>query len=279
MFLVFMDESGTIYSTYEAYLKRTGSALLVIGALGIRESQLGLIDQWFQEMKRRFLGSEHALAPRAHEIKGSILYNLRRGTTPSDWIRARRRERAYTADQKRIWNALSPHSLEELERSIFDLLRRVKPVVWIIAIKQDKLYGRYETRTWHPLYWALTFMQQRATSFVSAKYGTYERALIMTDENSNLSKAWQYDDFLRTRATINDRTQWPADFDTYLVGAPVFGQSHLHQALQLADIVAHAGWRHVNRDDTLNWYARMDPFLARHWSTGGIENAGLTFIQ
>lgn len=128
MFLVFIDESGSVYASYEKCRDRKGSALLVVGSLGIRESQLGMIDHWFRE-------------------------------------------------------------------------------------------------------------------------------------------------------TINAKAKWPADFGSYLVNVPMFGQSHLHQALQLADIVSHSTWRYVNKDDSLNWFGQLHPFLAKHWSTGDIINAGLTFIE
>jgi hypothetical protein len=278
MFVIFVDESGVVYSTYDKCRKRKRSALLVVGALGIQESQLGMVDQWFTAMKGSYLGNAGRLAPQAYEIKGSILYSLRCGQTPQEWL-PHSRKRSYTADQQKIWGRLSPSRLLSLEQSVFDLLRRIQPVSWAVVVKQDRLYSQYQDRTWHPFYWALTYLQQRVVLFVQARFGTYERGLVVLDENSTLRQASQFDEFLHIRKRINDRTSWPADFGSYLVDVPLFGQSHLHQALQLADMVAHSVWRHVNKTDPLGWFDQLEPFLARHWSTGSIDHAGLTFIQ
>ena len=57
------------------------------------------------------------------------------------------------------------------------------------------------------------------------------------------------------------------------------GNAGLIQALQLADVAAHTISRKVHGSDPLNWFGNLEPFLAKHWSTGDYKNAGLTYIQ
>ncbi len=134
-------------------------------------------------------------------------------------------------------------------------------------------------RTWSPYYWCLTFLQQRVAQFVQAQYGSYERGLFLMDEHSTLSSATHFESFLETRDTINQTASWPVDFKKSLVDVPVTAKSHLFQPLQLADIVAHTVLRHVRRLDALNWFSRIEPFLAKHWRTGRYEEAGFTVIR
>lgn len=278
MYTVYLDESGVAYNSYAAFQKRKGAALLVLGAVGIRECQLPVVDDWFNTVKASFLGSRKGGSPEAYEIKGSILYSLREGKIPRQWEH-QRRGRSYTAAQKAIWNSLKASQLEALERSVFDLVRRLRPTIWLIAVKQDRIYKKHKDRTWHPFYWALTYLQQRVSHYVEAQHGAYERAIFVMDENSNLKKSADFDAFLKVRETINSTAPWPVDFTAYLMNIPVFGKSHLHQALQLADIVVHAAWKKITRHDSLDWFAKVEPMLARHWSSGDIQNAGLTFIE
>lgn len=278
MYLVFTDESGVVYSTYKKCQNRRQSALLVVGAVGIQENQLGLVNSWFADMKCSFFGNKHPRAPQALEIKGSILNSLRRGVTPNEWS-SKSRRRAYTKDQKQVWSSLPPTQLRALEESVFDLMQRIKPTIWAVVVKQDKVYQRFKSKTWHPFYWALTYLQQRVLWHVQTNLGTYERGLLVLDENSNLRQGSQFDEFLRVRETINNTASWPAPFGMYLVDVPMFGQSHLHEALQLADIAAHSVWQHVNKTDSLGWFGRIEPLLAHHWRTGKVDHAGLTFIE
>jgi len=213
-----------------------------------------------------------------YEIKGSILYCLREGKEPSEW-KEKGRKRRYTNEQRRIWQRLDAKQLEMIERSIFDLLGIIRPVIWIIVVKQDKIYRKHRETTWPPYYWALTYVQQRVVHHVQATRGAYERALFIMDENVTLKTAAQFDEYLSLRERINGTAPWPVDFNRYLIDIPAFTKSHLHSALQIADVIAHAAWRRVTNRDRFNWLGRVEALLAKHWRTGTYENAGLTFIQ
>jgi hypothetical protein len=285
MYLVFVDESGSAFSSPERCLSRTKPMpdLFVLGALGIRESQLSLVNTWFADVKTGFLKARPAtsLHPQAYEIKASVLYALRTGGVPDDWSHPLTRavKRLYLAEQQAVWTGLSPTQLQGLELSLFDLIRRLRPTIWVVVVQQDSLYKRHGKKTWHPYYWAMTYLQQRIAAHVQTTFGSYERAAIIIDQNDNLKTARHFDSFLDVRDRINQTTAWPAKFDEYLVSVPLFGPSHLHQALQLPDMVSHAVWKAVLKRDSLRWLDQIDPFLARHWSTGKVDNAGLTFIR
>jgi len=229
-------------------------------------------------VKIGFLGASPGATGREYEIKGSVLYALRRGKVPAEWSSATDKKRAGVQAQRAIWQHLSEHSLQQLEDSVFDLLRRLSPTVWVVVVKQAHAYDKYKSKTWHPFYWALTYLQQRVVHHVQVRHGGYERAMFVMDENSTLSTASHFDSFLTTRAAINATTSWPVDFSRYIVDIPFRGSSHLHQAIQLVDFVAHTVYRHVRKDDPLDWFTRIEPFLAQHWKSGSYSNAGLAFI-
>jgi len=279
MYFLFLDESGTAFPTFSAWKnrKQDNVGLLVVSALGVPEAQLPVIDEWFNGIKTNFLGGPTPSSSAAYEIKGSLLYSLRRGESPRQWLPQNRKK--YTNLQERVWGGLSPSQLEALEESTFDLLRRVSPTIWTVCVKQDRIYRKYGPKTWNPYYWALTYLQQRAAADVQRKHGVYQLGAFVIDETKNLENPWQFDAFLRVREAVNQTTAWPTSFARYLVNVPLFGCSHLHQPLQLSDVVAHATWKHIIGDDTLGWYPRILPFMARHFSTGLVADAGLTFIQ
>ncbi len=293
MFMVYLDESGSPYKDYATFcsgyetraVPGAGSPMppypfFVLAAVGIAESHLPMVEEWFSAMKRSFLRNVSSFARQEYEVKGEVLYALREGRQPASWIgtRSKRREIALAA-QKNVWNSLSGDGLRELETSVFDLCRRMAPVVWAVVVKQRHVFRKHRHRTWNPYYWALTYLQQRVSHHVQAVHGAYQRAMFVTDETSTLTTAAQFDDYLSTRQAINSTAPWPVEFSRYLIDIPVSAKSHLHQSLQISDIFAHAIMRHIRNEDSLGWFGKVAPFLAQHWNTPGYENAGLTFIQ
>ena len=290
MYVVFLDESGSPYNSFATYnsgyakkvAKTTSGSFppypfFILAALGLQECHLPVVDDWFDGIKKSFLKAPDAVSGPHYEIKGSILYALRERKTPLEWA-GMGRKRPYTEAQRDLWGQLKPFELEALERSIFDLLRRLAPVIWVIVVKQADLFRKHGTRTWPPYYWALTYIQQRVVQHIQATHGTYQQALFLMDETSTLRSATQFQSYLSVRNTINATARWPVNFGRYLMDVPVFGKSHLHQALQLADVTAHAVSRHVRKKDPLGWFKQVEPLLARHWTTGDSANAGLTYI-
>ena len=291
MIIVYLDESGSPYANYESYEKHCPNRIsnrstatsspypfFVLASLGLEEHHLPVVDDWFEGIKQSFFGASGLPSAPQYEIKGSLLYLLREGKEPTEWS-GHGRVRGYSAQQRDVWRSLQNHQIELLERSVFDLLRRIKPVVWIVVVKQAHIFRKHKHATWPPYYWALTYLQQRVLHHVQALHGAYGRAMFLMDETSTLKTAADFDTFLSVRDRINDTAAWPVEFRRYLVEIPLFAKSHLHQGLQLVDIVSHAAWRHVKKRDSLRWFERIEPFLARHWQTGEHENAGMTFIK
>ena len=292
MFLVFLDESGSPYRDYarfrRGYEKRLEAAVhgpmpqypfFILAAVGVHECHLPMVDEWFGGIRRRFLHNVDDVAKQEYEIKGNVLYALRQGLTPLAWQGGRRSKQSHVPVQRAIWSSLEAYQLRHVEKSVFDLLGRLAPVVWAVVVRQHDIFRKHGPRTWTPYYWALTYLQQRVLHHTQALHGAYERALFLMDETSTLSSAADFDEYLATRDTINKTAAWPVEFGRYLVDIPVFGKSHLHQALQLADVVFHAVWRHVRGADPLRWFDRIEPLLATHWRTRTYWNAGLTVIE
>lgn len=284
MLLVFLDESGSLYPSHASWQRHvqsgnaTGPAFFVMAAVGVQECHQAVVDDWFARVKQAFLGAGPLDAGCEYEIKGSLLYALRLGKQPKEW-HGQGRQRRFTPAQKAVWQTLDAKRLDMLERAVFDLFRRLAPTVWVVVVKQASLYQKYGPKTWPPHHWGLTFLQQRAAQHVQAQHGVYQQALFIVDQTSTLGTAPQFDDFLKVRTTINGTASWPVEFSRYLVNVPVSGQSHLVQAIQLADFVAHAAFRYVRGADPLGWFAKIEPLLAKHWTNGKIANAGLTFIR
>jgi hypothetical protein len=289
MYLAYLDESGSPYKDYRTYWEGYGQhrqshpdtplpyPFFVLAGVGIRESHLPVVDEWFSNAKRSFLGSGDSVAMREYEIKGSILYALREGREPTNWTGKGRKGRTTDA-AKTVWRSLTARQLERLEGSIFDLLPRLAPVIWVVVVKQHDAFARYGDDAWPPYYHALTYLQQRVAHYVQASHGAYQRAMFLMDETAGLSTPEQFDSYISVRDRINQTAAWPVDFGRYMVEAPTFGSSHLHQALQIADVVSHAVWKHVRGQDRFGWFGRLEPFLASHPRGGDYNGVGLTFI-
>lgn len=285
--MVFLDESGSCYKDYSSFAKaeqkkpgggRKTSSLLIFAAVGFPEHQLSIVDGWFENLRTGFLHAPDLSTGPEYEIKGSILYALRMGWRIYEW-EGGGRQRPWTKEQRRIWSSLSDAKLKALEQSIFDLFRRLSPTIWAVAVDQKSLYTRYKHKTYPPAFWAITYLQQRVVHHVQVQCGTYERAAFIMDETSLLRSAESFKCFAETRNKLNTRAAWPCDFSRFIIDIPLFGKSHLHQPLQLADLVAHAVRRRVTKTDPLGWFDSLEPYFARHWRTGSITNAGLTYIK
>jgi hypothetical protein len=250
----------------------------VLTGLGLQECHLPVVDEWFSGIRRNFLRGGSTTVGLDYEIKGDVLYALRTGRTPGHWKGTRKAKQRQKAQQA-AWRSLTPTQLNSLEKSVFDLLRRLSPPVWAVVVKQRPLFERRGSRTWPPYYWALTYLQQRVAHHVQTAHGAYQRAMFVMDETSTLDTAAQYEKYLEVRTRINSTATWPVDFGRYLVDVPVRGKSHLHQPLQLADLISHAIWRHIHGSDPLRWFPQVEPLLARHYTTGHYADAGLTYIQ
>ncbi|MCD6359750.1 MAG: DUF3800 domain-containing protein [Armatimonadetes bacterium] len=292
MYLVFLDESGSAYVNYDSFKRgyearhkdlppaKCPAEYFVLSGIGIHERHMPMVDEWFAGVKRDFLQNPTASAGEEYEIKGEILYALRQGQTPGAWEGSRvpKRKRKFLDAQQNLWTSLSPHELGKLEKSIFDLLGRLSPVVWAIVINQRDHFRKHRANAWAPLHIAMTYLQQRVLHYVQAVHGVYERAMFVMDETSKLSTASQFDDYLAMRNVINHTAAWPVDFKRYLVDVPVFGKSHLHESLQLADIITYAVRRHVFAHDPLEWFAKIEPLFQVHWRTGTYTSCGLSYI-
>lgn len=292
MLLVFLDESGSLYTSYSTFQKGYEARLqaakagggpfprypfFILAAVAFPESQYSTVDDWFRAMKGSYLGASPEDSGPEYEIRGSVLYALRTGKQPIEWVR-KRKMKSYTLAQKAIWSRLTPGQLAQLELSVFDLFRRIRPAIWAVVTKQAHLYRRYKNNTWPPHYWALTYVQQRVAQSIEAQHGTYQRGLFVMDETSTFSTSAQFGEFLKIRDRINQTASWPVTFRRYLVDVPMMGKSHLIQALQLGDIVAHAIWENAHNTDTLGWFTSLEPLLAKHFRTNQHLNAGLTYI-
>lgn len=290
MFMVFLDESGSPYKDYSSFrdgyedkyrgvpAERCPEEYFVLAAVGIHERHTCVVDEWFAGIKRDFLRNPSGKPGQQYEVKGELLYSLRLGLTPWAWQGVRKQKRSYLKAQRGIWQALTEYQLRKLEQSVFDLLGRLTPMLWAVVVNQRDVFRTYGQHTWPPYYHALTYIQQRVLQYVQATFGSYERAVFIMDETSTLSTAAQFDRYLTQRQTINQTAAWPVEFGRYLFDIPLSGKSHLHEALQLADIVAHAIRRHVQDSDPLRWFSRIAPLLQVHWRTGSYQNCGLKLI-
>ena len=50
------------------------------------------------------------------------------------------------------------------------------------------------------------------------------------------------------------------------------------KGIEFVAFAAHCVYGHVRKDDPLDWFTRIEPFLAQHWKSGSYSNAGLAFI-
>lgn len=293
MIFTFIDESGSAYRDYGSFSAQYCSKLqsgtsevgsypyFVLAALAIDESRLPVVDEWFDGIKKNFLGSAGFATGPQHEIKGNILYAYLQGQSLSQWrTSGKRNRRRYLDEQEKIWGNIKRYQIGKLEKSIFDLLRRIAPKIWVVVVDQPSVFLKHGMQTWPPLYWALTYLQQRVVHHVQRHYGVHQQALFLMDQTSHLSEAADFEAFFTVRDAINNTAPWPVDFQRWLIQVPMAGKSHLHQSLQLADIVAHSAFRYVCGRDKRGWFKEIEPFLATHWKNNSdYMNAGLTFIK
>ena len=269
MWLIYADESGDLGLTSASLAK---DRWFLFGALCVEEAVRPVIDDHVVRLKRQFFGGQDPYSPDT-EIKGSALHHF------EDYVHAVGETHRQPVRRLRghALSALSGDSVRSLRRSLFDLLDRISCQLYVVAIDKVLLVNRKVGPRFGPLAYAFTYASQRVFQMLEFDGARRQQGMFFLDRHSMIASEKKMAKLLSDREALHQRARWSPAFEPVLMRQPVILDSHLHPLIQMVDLCTYAvgkALRTGNWDDP--WFKRVEPLLARNFSTGQPWAAGLT---
>lgn len=251
-------------------LKKGASDLFILAAVGIADTQRIDLARALIGLKEKWLTGK--------------------GTWGDTELKGRHLQR--TGERLRAGQAVvDPKGYRKLTSADFGLLRvelgrlwhRFNPMVYAMVIDKRELVAK-DVR-FSPIGLAYTLLQQRLAQLLDRVYGTTEGCLLIADQQTAHEEFFRSGEMLRTRQALTRRmraAQRPK-FDL-LLDKPMWIDPNLNvldrEIIQLPDIVAYSTAQLVQKGEppTEAWcqWNKMSRQFVREWSTGFIEDAGIT---
>lgn len=269
VWLVYVDESGDLGLTAGSLAK---DRWFVLGALCIEEASRPVVNDMVTRLKRQFFSVYDPDAPET-EIKGATLSYFEEYVHPHDRP-ARNPARRF---RDHAITSLSGNAVRSLRRALFDILDRVSCRLYVVAIDKQLLANRAAGPRYGPLAYAFTYISQRVFQMLEFDGARRQQGLFFLDRHSLTASERKLAELLASRETLHQRARWSPSFEPVLMHQPVILDSHLNPLIQLSDLCTYSVGRAIRRwnlDDP--WFRRVEPRLARNFSTGEPWAAGLT---
>lgn len=269
MWLVYADESGDLGLTHASLAK---DRWFVLGALCIEEAVRPVVDDQVSRLKRQFFGGYDPFSTET-EIKGSALRHFEDYVHPAG--------EAHRPPPRRLrdhaLSTLSGASVRALRRALFDILDRVECRLYVVAIDKALLVHRTAGPRYGPLAYAFTYVSQRVFQMLEFTGARRQQGMFFLDRHSMIASEKHMARLLADRDALHQRARWSPTFEPVLMRQPVILDSHLHPLIQMVDLCTYAVGRAIRTGDWDDpWFRRVEPILARNFSTDQPWAAGLT---
>ena len=180
-----------------------------------------------------------------------------------------------------FYKSLTGESLSNLVDGLFNIIHRFSPLFYVVGVDKSEQVARHENP--FPLVGiTYTHLQTRAALLVAEVYGRQEGALFLADEENDHERLFRRGEISRTREAIMQRMDRPVEIELVLDKPLWINQGELtveREITQLVDFglyIVASSIAQDNWDESNDWLRRLSPYLARHWRTGNVWDAGIT---
>jgi hypothetical protein len=260
----------------------------VLGAMAIKETARLSLKAQLCAVKDRFLpGWQHEDWANS-EIKGRYLAQaerrIERGKpplTPPGYRRLHRHRG--TGLGRQLDAAATERRLHGLVDAIFNALHGFRPVFYFVAVDKGRLIERYGSAAWSPIATAYAYLQMRAALLVEFVFGSDEGGVFIADEQATHESAFRKGEVRKLRDFLLTRVDHPPNMEVIL-DKPIWLQRGQlaadRETGQLLDVALYtvAAAAQDNQWASNPWLDRLLPYIARHWTTGEIWDAGITIL-
>lgn len=268
MLLFYLDEVGN------SNLSTSSIAVhpyFVMGAMCINDTQRLSLFRNLSRLKDDFFPGWKGSKWEESEIKGSYLAQaiLRRGQGKEPL-------------RPSFYKALSGPTLEKLVTRLFNIIHRFNPRFYVVGINKDDLIKKSAGSVQPPVGLTYAYLQVRAALLVSEVYGNSEGAIFIADEERNHERLFVGGEISRVREEVLTTVHRRPDMGVILEKPIWVNRGELEvdrEICQLIDfavyIVGTAMRKGLWGED---WLQKLSPYLARHWTSGQVWDAGITIV-
>ena len=180
-----------------------------------------------------------------------------------------------------FYKSLTKARLCGLVRELFNIIHRFSPLFYIVAVDKSEQIARY-VRPFPLVGIAYTHLQTRAALLVAEVYGRQEGAIFLADEENDHERLFRKGEIKAAREAIMRGIDRPVEIELVLDKPLWVNQGELtveREIGQLVDFGLYIVASSITQDNwnvDNDWLRRLSPYLARHWRTGDIWDAGIT---
>jgi hypothetical protein len=268
MLLFYLDEVGNSSLSPSSLVAHP---YFIMGAMCIGDSQrLSLFSQLSRLKDDVFPGWKRS-AWKESEIKGSYLAQA-----------VLRQEHGRSPLRPSFYKSLTGSAIERLITRLFNIIHGFNPRFYVVGIDKHDLLRKSSGSVQPPVGLAYAYLQVRAALLVSEVYGRTEGAIFIADEERNHERLFVEGEISRVRDQVLTTVHKRPDIGVILEKPIWVNRGELEvdrEICQLIDfavyIVGTAMKKGLWNGD---WLQRLSPYLARHWTSGQVWDAGITIV-
>jgi hypothetical protein len=183
------------------------------------------------------------------------------------------------------YKGLTTTTLNELVRAIGLTFHRFNPIIYLVAVRKNETHARHGAAAHNPIALAYLYLQQRASLLIEDVYGSDEGCIFIADEQYGHERLFTSGTVASVRqqvlgaGAIHRQPNFEVIFDK-----PLWVRTEElpadREILQLADVATHLIATAICSNNWTDPWLRdwIMPYVARHWTTGLVWGAGITFI-
>ena len=268
MLLFYLDEYGNSSLSPSSIREHPYFAM---GAMCIQDTQRLSLFRNLSRLKDEFFPGWRAAKWEESEIKGSFLAQAK----------LRQQEGKHPL-RPSLYRFLSGPAVDKLVTRLFNIIHRFNPRFYVVGIKKDDLIDKSMGSVQPPVGLTYAYLQVRAALLVAEVYGNSEGAIFIADEERNHERLFVGGEISRVREEVLATVHRRPDMGVILEKPIWVNRGELEvdrENCQLVDfavyVVATALRKGSLRGD---WLQQLGPYLARHWTSGQVWDAGITIV-
>lgn len=268
MLLFYLDEVGNSSLSPSSIIKHP---YFIMGAMCISDTQRLSLFRHLSQLKDEYFPGWKMSEWRESEIKGSFLAQA-----------ISRQERGKDPLRPRFYKSLRGPTLDRLVTRLFNIIHRFNPRFYVVGIDKNSLLSKGTGSHQPPVGLAYAYLQVRAALLVSEVYGADEGAIFIADEERNHERLFVGGEISRVRDEVLTTVHRRPNIGVILDKPIWVNRGELvvdREICQLIDFAVYIIGRAMLKGSwNEDWLERLSPYLARHWTSGQVWDAGITIV-